>query len=144
MHDLFFRPLTRDGLTLIRPWFADSELGRRISAPTEQWFDYVSAGQGNFAWLVCEENQAIGLIQLDTETDQTGSVSLVVNPKLRHCGCGRRILSVFLGREEARCLIEIEACIETDNTASLRCFQAGGFKATEMKPHDGLVTYVFS
>lgn len=140
-----FQLMDRCGLTIFAAWFADAELDRRVCAPTEQWFDYVSTRPENFAWLVYEGPQAVGQIQLDTSPDGTGSMSLVVNPELRSRGYGKRILRAFLHHEAASCLGEIEACIEADNVASLRCFRASGFVARDAEPDgNGLMTHVYT
>ena len=144
MPDLCFRPLDRAGLTALMSWFSDAELSRRLSAPTEQWFQYVTVEAGNSAWLIFEDHQPVGMVQLDTYPDKTGSISLAVDPRLRARGYGQRILSAFLRQEAGKNLERIEACIETDNLASLRCFQAAGFRASDMGPDNhGLVTYVY-
>ncbi len=144
MSELSFHLLDQAGLTLFAAWFTDPELSRRVSTPTEQWFHYVTADAGNFAWLVYVDQQPVGFIQLDTYPDQTGSIGLAVNPSLRSRGYGKRILSAFLLHESAQRLGKIEACIEADNAASLRCFQASGFTALNLEPNgDGLVTYVY-
>ncbi len=144
MSDLDFQFLNRAGLALLADWFRDPELTRRISAPTEQWFQHVTAKAGNGAWLVYEGPLPVGLVQLDTCPDQTGSIALAVNPRLRSCGYGKRILSAFLRGAAAQRLDHIEACIEADNFASLRCFQAAGFRASSSEPDRyGLVTYVY-
>lgn len=140
---LQFQLLDHTGLSIFSAWFADAELKRRICAPTEPWFQYVSARPENFAWLVYENQQAVGQIQLDTYPDRRGSMSLVVNPELRSRGYGKRILRAFLRHETALRLSEIEACIEADNIASLRCFRASGFVARDAEPDSGgLITYV--
>lgn len=129
---------------LYAKWFSDPELNRRVSAPTEQWLRHVNT-EGNFAWLVYEGPEAVGQVQLDTCSDQTGSVDLVVNPALRGRGYGSRILANFLSRDEAACLREIEAWIEADNAASLRCFQKAGFAAQRSEPDEnGLIVYAYT
>ena len=144
MPELQFRILDPSGLDIFAAWFADDELSRRISAPTEQWFQYVSTKPENSAWLVYEGRVAVGQIQLDTYPDQTGSLSLAVNPELRSRGYGKRILSAFLLQEVASRLGEITACIEADNNASLHCFRACGFVARDMEPDsNGLISFVY-
>ena len=144
MPELQFRRLDSLGLDIFAAWFADNELNRRICAPTEQWFQYVSTKPENSAWLVYEGRTAVGQLQLDTYPDRTGSLSLVVNPELRSRGYGKRILSAFLLQGEASRLVEIKACIEADNSASLNCFRACGFVARETEPDsNGLISLVY-
>jgi len=144
MPKLQFRILDPSGLDIFAAWFADDELSRRVSTPTEQWFQYVSTKPENFAWLIYEGREAIGQIQLDTYPDRTGSLSLVVSPELRSRGYGKRILSALLLREEASRLGEIRACIEEDNSASLNCFRACGFVARDIEPdNNGLITFFY-
>ena len=144
MTELKFQRMDRNGLETFAAWFADAELRRRISAPTETWFRYVSTGADNFAWLVYEEGRAVGQVSLDTFPDQTGSMSLAVNPELRTRGYGGRILRAFLAQEEIAPLGAIVACIEADNAASLRCFRGCGFVAlTEGPDPHGLIEHVY-
>jgi RimJ/RimL family protein N-acetyltransferase len=145
MTDLRFQRMDRDDLETFAAWFADAELRRRISESTEQWFQYVSSGDNNFAWLVYEAERAVGQVSLDTFAHQTGSIGLVVNPELRSQGFGKHILRSFLARAATAHLGEIAACIEADNTASLRCFQGCGFVACPPEPDsNGLIKHVYT
>jgi RimJ/RimL family protein N-acetyltransferase len=145
MTELRFQRMNRNDLETFAAWFVDTELSRRMSEPTEQWFQYVSSGDNNFAWLVYEAERVVGQVSLDTFSHQTGSIGLVVNPKLRSQGFGKRILRSFLVQAATAHLGEIEACIEVDNTASLRCFQGCGFVACPPEPDsNGLIKHVYT
>ena len=142
---LRFERLDCAGLRVFAAWFDEGELRRRLSAPDEAWFRYVSAGAGNGAWLAYEGERAVGQVQLDAAPDGTGSLSLAVHPALRGRGYGGRILAAFLRGEEALRLGEITACIEADNAASLRCFRACGFVPRGDGPDaDGLIEHVLT
>jgi L-amino acid N-acyltransferase YncA len=134
MSELTFRPLDDRGLRLYEAWFQDTELRRRIEPPTSQWFNYVSNTPGIYAWIIYHDDIPIGQLQLDTYANNTGSVELVVNPKMRNQGYGKKILKAFLMRPEVARLDQLEVTIEPDNFASLQCFQQVGFIQMSVEP----------
>jgi RimJ/RimL family protein N-acetyltransferase len=136
LSELIFRPLDEITLRLYLAWFQDAELKRRIQPPTQQWFNYVSHTPGIYAWIIYENDLPVGQLQLDTYTDHTGSVGLVVNPAVWNQGYGQRILEAFFQRVEVACLAQVEAAIEADNLASLRCFQKAGFIQDRPEPDE--------
>ncbi len=136
MAGLTFRPLDEAGMRLYASWFDDAELKRRIEAPTPRWFEYVTTTPGSYAWLVYDGEHAIGSVQMDTDAERKGWFGLVVKPTLRRRGYGTRILQAFLRRPEVTALRQLEAEVELDNLAALRCCQRVGFVQTDAGPDD--------
>jgi RimJ/RimL family protein N-acetyltransferase len=134
MSPLEFRLIDEEGLSEYESWFTDAELRRRIERPTALWFDYVRQTPGCFGWLIYEDGIVVGQVQLDSYADQTATLGLVVKPQLRGQGYGKRILRALLEREEVAQLLRLEATIEPDNTASLRCFESAGFRQQGTEP----------
>ena len=124
---LTFTPIDEEGLAIYGSWFSDDELRHRIEPPTRRWFDYVRHTPGCFAWLVHEEDIPVALVQLDTDSGGNGSVALVVRPDLRRRGYGTRVLRALLQRPEVLALGCVEAEVEVDNLAGIRCAEAAGF-----------------
>jgi RimJ/RimL family protein N-acetyltransferase len=144
MADLSFRPLDESEMRMYATWFDDAELRRRIEAPTPQWFRYVTATPGIYAWLVYEADAAVGQVALDTDADQHGYFGLVVKPALRNQGYGKRILRAFLRRPEVTNLKQLEATVEPDNHAALRCCEQVGFAQIGSAPDDeGFLRFVY-
>jgi RimJ/RimL family protein N-acetyltransferase len=145
MAELTFRLLDESGVRLYQTWFEDVELSRRIEAPTPQWVDYVTSTPGIYAWIVYDGDSAVGQVALDTDSDLKGYFSLVVKPALRNQGYGKRILRAFLQQPEVTQLKELEATIEPDNGAALRCCQHVGFVQVGSAPdEEGFLRFIYS
>ena len=145
MSNLVFTPIDEQGLLIYQTWFNDAELSRRIEPPTRGWFDYVRYEPGYFAWMIYEDGIAVGQLQLDTYSNRTGSMALVVKPELRNRGYGTRILRAFLERAEVRQLNRIEATIEPDNIPALHCAKSVGFVQQSPEPDDeGFLDFVYN
>jgi RimJ/RimL family protein N-acetyltransferase len=144
MSELTFHVVDDSGLREYQTWFQDAELRRRIEPPTMLWFNYVTQTPGCYAWMVYQGNLALGQLQLNTYPNNTGSVGLVVNPKLRNQGYGKRILQAFLKRPEVMRLNQLEVTIEPDNLASIRCFQKVGFVQASSEPdQEGFLHFTY-
>ena len=144
MAELTFHLLDESELLLLDTWFQDVELRRRMQPPTLQWFGYITKAPGCYAWMVYEGDTALGQLQLDTYEDNTGSVGFAVNPQLRNQGYGKKILRVFLRRPEVTRLEQLEARIEADNPASIRCFQQAAFRQAGSEPDsEGFLRFTY-
>ena len=144
MSELTFCLLDESGLRMYHTWFQDTELRRRIEPPTLQWFNYVSNTLGIYSWILYDGNTPVGQLQLDTYANNTGNVGLVVNPKLRNQGYGKKILKALLLRSEVTRLDQLEVTIEPDNLASLRCFQQTGFIQASVEPdNEGFLHLIY-
>lgn len=126
MSELIFHRLDKAEMCLLSTWFEDVELRRRIQPPATEGFTYVSQTPGLYAWLVYDGSIAVGQLQLDTYSDDTGSLALVINPPLRHQGYGQRVLRAFLARPEVKSLQQLKATIAPDNAAALQCLNRWG------------------
>lgn len=145
MSELTFRILDEVELPQLNTWYQDAELRHRIQPPTPLWFNYVTQTPGCYAWMVYDDHVAIGQIQLDTYANNTGSMSLAVNPKLRNQGHGKRILRSFLQRPEVTKLYRLEIGIQSDNIASLQCFRKSGFTQVSSEPDEqGFLHFIYN
>jgi len=124
---LTFTPINEKNFLTYQSWFVDKGLLRWIEFPTLTWLEYVMNTPGIFAWIIYEEDIALGQIQLDTDKSGVGYVGIVVNPEFQNRGYGKSVLRTLLNRKEVKSLKRIEASIEPDNIASQRCFSGVGF-----------------
>lgn len=60
---LTFTLIAEAELQLLRTWYADPELQRRLSYPTAEWFAYVNT-PNNYAWLIYAGDLPVGSWQL--------------------------------------------------------------------------------
>ena len=145
MSDLTFALLDETGLSILRSWYSDPELQRRLEYPTQTWFDYVSGEPNVHAWMIQEDDLSVGHLQLDVGADQTGYIGFCVKPELRNQGYGKRILRAFLARSEVRTLNRIVAEAEVDNSASHSCLKAAGFAQEGNGPDEyGFLRFIYT
>ncbi len=143
MAELVFAPLNESGFRMLQTWFDDTELQRRYSYPTQQWYNYVQNEPGVYAWMILEDDGMVGHLQLDVKEDGTGYIGCYVKPDLRNRGYGKRILHALCARPEATRFHRLVAGVEPDNLASIRCMQAVGFIQGTVEPdEDGFIRFV--
>ena len=142
MSTLEFIPLDEDGFSVLRSWFSDQELQKRLEYPTPLWFDYVCNEANVYAWLINEGDFPVGHLQVDIQTDGTAYIGFYVNPELRKQGYGRRILNALITRPEVSTVGKFIAMAEVDNLASQRCLQSAGFLLEGPPDAEGFLSLV--
>ena len=139
---LWLRPFAADDLPMLREWFRDGELSRRLSYPTDAWFAHIQ-GPESRCWMVCrEDGQAIAVIQVDRDDSGTGFIDLSVKPDLRGNGVGTASLRLFL-QTEGHAFPSLCGSIEPDNRASVGCAQKAGFVVADVLDDDGLLPVIW-
>jgi RimJ/RimL family protein N-acetyltransferase len=145
MADLVFAPVDEAAYQVLASWFEDPELRQRYNRPTQPWLDYVRKQPGVHAWMILEDNQPVGLLQLDIDAANTGYIGYYVKPALRGQGYGRRLLQAFLARPEVQGLHRVIGSVAPDNAASIRCLLSAGFVPMGDLPDDeGQLGFVFN
>lgn len=81
---LTFHTLGEPKLEVLRTWFTDPELARRISFPTIRWFDYVRPTPMVYAWLIYDEDIPIGQVQVDIDAANNAFAAPVVKREFRN------------------------------------------------------------
>jgi RimJ/RimL family protein N-acetyltransferase len=138
-----FIPFDEKSLSIYQAWFEDDELRRRISFPDHKWFNYVSHDSSVHCWAVYENIDLIAQIQMDVGQidDSTAYISLSVDPLRRGEGTGSKVLEEFLHIYGEK-YQQIEAGIEPDNLASIKCFEKNDFVKTATEDADGILTFI--
>jgi RimJ/RimL family protein N-acetyltransferase len=139
---IIFRPVESDDLPELRAWFNDSELSRRLSFPTDDWFAYVTAGADACCWVALDAGKVIAMMQVDREDSERGYLDLAVCPHLRGQGIGAAVLTAFLLGPGGIYRI-LEGRIEPDNAASLACCRRCGFEILPELDADSLVPAIY-
>lgn len=139
---IIFRLIASDDLPELRTWFEDSELSRRLSFPTDEWFAYVTAGAAARCWVALDADRNIAVVQVDREDSERGYLDLAVHPDLRGQGIGTAVLAAFLSGP-GRAYAILEGRIESDNAASLACCRRCGFEILPKPDADGLLPAIY-
>ena len=85
-------------------------------------------------WTVCDDDGDAGVIVRYAIERPAASIALVVDPARRGLGVGRAMLRAVLERVEVRDVEVFGAGVESDNLASIRCFEAAGFVRQSVEP----------
>lgn len=142
---MIFVPVDEPRKATLEAWFEDAELRHRYSRPTPGWLNYVRSEPGVYAWMIHENDVAVGHLQLDVGTSGTAHLGVVVKPELRGRGYGKRILRALLDRPEVSHLDQIVGEVEVDNVASRRCLEAVGFVQQGREPNgDGFLSFIYT
>ncbi len=139
---IIFRLISSNDLPVLRKWFEDAELSRRLSFPTDEWFAYVTAGADARCWLALDAGERVAVIQVDREGSELGYLDLAVRPSLRGQGIGMGVLAAFLSGPGCDYAV-LEGRIEPDNAASLACCRRCGFEILPTPDADGLLPAIY-
>jgi len=75
----------------------------------------------------------------------TGSIAFVVDPASRRKGIGLAMIACLLARSELTGVQLIEAGVDPDNIASMRCLAAAGFQQHRLDPDfEGMLYFLLS
>ena len=139
---IHFRRLTAADIDELTVWFRDPVLARRVSLPDDTWRTYILSDNGvSKSWagrdargrLLCE-------IQVDRQSpEDPGYINFYIDPALRGQGLAEPILLAFLEEGPGRDYEAMDASIEPDNHASLRCFRACGFVELPEDTEPGMI-----
>lgn len=140
------RSLQETDLPTLKMWFENSEIASRMEGmlPLKEWYSHTSKDALQFIRLAYAQQNLVGLIQVEKEED-TGYISLIVDPLFWNKKYGRTILCKALEQPEFHSIRKWVASIEEDNISSLKCFKAVGFIEKEVNPdEDGFFELVYS
>lgn len=120
-------PFSRAHILAYRAWFLDPFSVRYIEKPNEDWLAYVLAGTEGAAWAGLQSERLTSVLQADWGDHKDDAwLSLIVAPGLRGAGIGGATLRAWLADHRSH-FTTVSASIETQNQASLLCFQRCGF-----------------
>ncbi|WP_251035104.1 GNAT family N-acetyltransferase [Paenibacillus polymyxa] len=132
------RPFTERDLAMLEDWFKDAEVHRRLEGmlPLGDWYRHVEQHPGYDVWVAFSEGEAVGVIMIEREGQNTGSIAIVVNPSIRGKGYGRAVVGKAMQLPELGTIYKWYAGIEADNAACLKCFQSAGFVLENEAPDE--------
>lgn len=134
-----FRHIESPDLQKIRSWFADPEISRWSSYPTDEWFDYVTTQEAVHCWVALRDAEPIAKIQVDGETGGRGYWDIAVRPDLRAQGLGTRVALAFLSGP-GKVYRELVGMIAPDNAASIALSKRCGFAISRTPDPDGFLS----
>ena len=145
MREIVLRPPNEADIATLEGWFEDAELRNRLGGvlPVREWCEFVAHEPDYFALLAWDADTPVGFAAFEVYEGRWASMFHLVDPQLRNRGYGKAILRALLARPELDPLGWIEASVEPDNVASIRCFRSAGFEQPSPEPDaDGLLKLV--
>ncbi|MDR0861416.1 MAG: GNAT family N-acetyltransferase [Oscillospiraceae bacterium] len=139
---IHLRPLAAPDLRTLQNWFSDVETAKRLGGmlPLEAWFANTKDAPNHKSQLATDGNLAIGMTTVETYDDNSAGVSILINPKQRNRGHGKRVVAEAL--KQLPNGTAVHAYIDADNPHSAALFAALGFRRNGIDP-DGLTDFVY-
>ncbi len=146
-----FELLTPDCCDEIEGWFDDAEtqryLGGRDWLRREPELMQVCVGMefrgcivlARYVWVVREEGTPVALVDVEPYDDGTAGMALVVAPKARRRGVGRRVLSLLEERPELHAVYTIIGGVDPENIAMQRCLTQAGYTISATVDDEGML-----
>ena len=135
-----FEPVTREHLKLLEEWMQDPESRAGVGGilPLDSWLEFVTGNDGQFARIVLDGAEPVGMVIVGLE-DGEAAVALLVAPEKRGRGYGKQILRELVHQPEVASARVFLAPIEPEHAASRKCFEAVGFRQEGIE--DGFLLY---
>lgn len=112
----------------------------QVDLPTSQWLDMVTNDTKANAVVAIFGLEPVAVVQLDQETPNRYSISVVIAPSRRGTGQFSPLMKDFIAHEGLKNCI-IEAYIATENKVSKSAFQEAGF-SFDRQDKDGNEVYL--
>ena len=144
---MIFKKLKKEHQSRLQEWFKDKATRKHLGGmlPLEKCVNYMISSTDTLAYLVFKNDQPLGMVDIEfSPKEKTASISLLVNPYLRKKGLGTFILSAALQLDIYKNYSRLDAFIDPDNFASIKCFQKAGFqKMNEQPDEDGMFCFSY-
>jgi len=147
---MIFKKLKKEHQIILQDWFKDKATRKHLGGmlPLENCVNYMISNPDTLAFLVFENEKSIGMVDIEIDpSEKTASISLLINPHYRKKGLGTLLLKTALQLDCYKNCTRLDAFIEPDNIASIKCFQKAGFeKINDLPDEDGMFcfSYFFS
>ncbi len=135
MHaDWSFELIDARSVEIIKTWFKDVELARRLSPLTPEWVAHVSSAGQSRAWTARRAGRLVGWVQLEVYPEGHDAIAIAVDPDQRGLGLGRGMLRAFLALPERGKASVIVGFVEPDNYSARAAAESAGFVLANSVP----------
>jgi ribosomal protein S18 acetylase RimI-like enzyme len=147
-------PFTPGALAVVAPWFDDPEADRWLGG--REWPENLlrlladpprehrgSVVRERLAFIASAAGEPVALVDVESYTDGSAALSLVVAPRHRRSGVGAATLRALGAHLATRGVTSLVGVVEQHNAASLRLVERAGFLAVTGEPdEEGFIDYV--
>ena len=144
MGEVVLRPLAEADVGTLEAWFEDPDVRVRLGGalPVREWCEFVANEPDYYAFMAWDGDSPVGFAAFEVYEDRWASMFHLVGPQFRNRGYGKAILRAVLALPEVERLEWIEASVEPDNVASIRCYRWAGFEQPSPEPdQEGFLTF---
>ena len=144
---MIFKKLKKEHQSILQEWLKDKATQEHLGGmlPLENFINYLITASDRLPYFVFENELPIGMVDIEFyPKEKTASLSLLINPDLRKKGLGTFLLKSILQLDSFKNYTRLDAFIEPDNIASIKCFQKADFvKMNEVPDEDGMYLYSY-
>ena len=120
------RPFALGDADAVAPWLTGPGLSLPLGSAA--WPERILRDQRILALVGCAGDERLGLLRLDCGPDGVADVTIVVSPKHRRSGFGRRMFYQALRRAEDVGMHSLVAYVDLCNSPALSFFESVGFE----------------
>jgi RimJ/RimL family protein N-acetyltransferase len=138
-------PVSISDQELMTKWFEDDIEGQKeLSSYTDlaSWLKLLTP-ESRYAWIVYEDDNAIGFTDLEKGSFGVGYFSFYISPDKRGKGKGKQLLLTLIEKAKSMQFKQLEAGAEEKNIASQKALTSVGF-ALNGKDKDDYLLYKLS
>lgn len=151
---MIFKKLKKAHQSILQEWFKDKATRKHLGGmlPLENCVNYMLSSVDTLPYFVFENETPIGMVDLEFDSksvcregrEKKASISLLINPNLRKKGLGTFLLNTILQLDCCKNCTHLDAFIDPDNIASIKCFQKAGFiKMNKTPDKDGMFLFSY-
>lgn len=126
---VIFVPVTAAHLPVLSAWFDAPAVRSRIAVDDfDAYYRTVSKQENYYLYSVFDGEALVALVMAEI-LENRAAAALIVDPARTGHGIGTNTLLALTANAHTLFgeVASIDACIEPDHTASIRCFENGGF-----------------
>ena len=144
---MIFKKIKKAHQSILQEWLKDKATRKHLGGmlPLEDCINYMISNIDTLAYFVFKNEMPIGMVDVEFyPSEKTTSLSLLINPNFRKKGIGTFILKTTLQLDCFKNYTRLDAFIEPENIASIKCFQNAGFqKMNEELDEDGMFCFAY-
>jgi RimJ/RimL family protein N-acetyltransferase len=144
MGEIVLRPLAEADVSTLEAWLEDPDVRRRLGGalPVREWCEFVADEPDYYALMAWDRDSPVGFAAFEVYEDRWATMFHLVGLQFRNRGYGKAILRAVLALPEVERLEWVEASVEPDNEASIRCYRWAGFEQPSPEPdQEGSLTF---
>lgn len=125
---LAFRPFEAGDVPQLEVWLTQAGLGDPLRVDRSAMVRRLLEDGRILVLTALRDREVAGFVRMDLAPDRTAELTLIVDPRARRTGIGRRLLERALDEARSRGLGRVFAVVSHDNRAGQAFFADAGFE----------------